>query len=79
MEMKLQMLRDRCSVFVAMPRALRGHDAEELLAGAPARQGDEEPDPFFWLRLVRGLARLTGGELMTADGNLSLILPKAGG
>jgi hypothetical protein len=78
MEMKLQMLRDRCSVFVAMPRALRGQDAEELLAGAPARQSDEEPDPFFWLRLVRGLARLTGGELMTADGNLSLILPKAG-
>jgi signal transduction histidine kinase len=78
MVMKLQLLRDRCSVFVAIPRALRGQDAEELLAGAPARQSDEEPDPFFWLRLVRGLARLTGGELMTADGNLSLILPKAG-
>ena len=77
MVMKLQMLRDRCAVFVALPRALRGHDADELMAGAPARSNDEEPDPFFWLRLVRGLARLTGGELMTADGNLSLILPKA--
>jgi hypothetical protein len=75
--MKLQMLRRRCAVVVEMPRALREHDAEELLVGAPARQGDEEPDPFFWLRLVRGLARLTGGELLTADGNLSLVLPKA--
>jgi hypothetical protein len=78
LEIKLQMLRHGCALVVEMPRALREHDAEELLAGAPARQGDEEPDPFFWLRLVRGLARLTGGELMTADGKLSLILPKAG-
>jgi hypothetical protein len=76
MDMRLQLLGDRCSLLVAIPAALRGEDAEELLAGAPAR-GDDEPDPFFWLRLVRGLARLTGGELVATDGNLSLILPEA--
>jgi hypothetical protein len=74
----LQMLRDRCSLSASLPASLRSDDAQDLLAGTPAGTHDDEPDPFFWLRLVRGLARIAGGEVMTADGKLSLILPKTG-
>jgi signal transduction histidine kinase len=63
---------DRCRLSVTRPKALHGV-ADESLFGSrdQARMGD------FGLRLVRGLARIAGGDLMTNQAAVALVLPRA--
>ena len=69
----------QCLVSADRPRLLQGADAEALLrAGSAAETGSAE-SVGFWLRLVRGLARIAGGDLVVDEQRLTLVLPEAAG
>jgi hypothetical protein len=57
---------------VSRPARLRGISDRELIDGELAGQ-----EIGFSLRLVRGLARIAGGDLVTAPAGLSLLFPAA--
>ena len=57
---------------VSRPSRLRGVSDRELI-----ESGTSEQATGFSLRLVRGLARIAGGDLITAPAGLSLLFPSA--
>jgi signal transduction histidine kinase len=62
--------REHVRVAVARPAALQTLSEEQLLGGSGIEQG-------FSLRLVRGLARIAGAELVAGEDSFSLVLPRA--
>jgi hypothetical protein len=61
-----------CSVSISRPEALQRRSAEELFGSAkePGIEG-------FSLSLVRGLARVAGGDILTPPTNVALVFPRA--
>ena len=60
---------------ISRPAALRGVSDRQLFdAGA---SGDEQPAASFSSRLIRGLARIAGGDLVTSAAGLTLVFPRA--
>lgn len=63
--------RDQCRVTVSRPASLEGLTDEDLF-GANASFANNQVS----LRLVRGLARITGAELVSSPDSISLSLPR---
>lgn len=63
---------DQCRVAVARPAVLRGV-SDAILFGADAVSGGDS----FALRLIRGLARIAGGDLIASSAGLALVFPHA--
>jgi hypothetical protein len=61
--------RDHVRVAVTRPAGLQALSEEQLLGGGGIEQG-------FSLRLVRGLARIAGAELVAREDSFSLVLPR---
>jgi signal transduction histidine kinase len=67
---------DACRFSISRPAALKGLTDAQLFD--PAGAGEGSPLGIgFSLRLVRGLARIAGGELATSAAGLTLLLPRA--
>ena len=64
---------ERVRISVTRPAALRGFSDAELFEG---RRAGEGPPGGFSLRLVRGLARIAGGDLTGSRDTLSLLFPR---
>jgi hypothetical protein len=62
----------QCRVSISRPSALRGMTDAELFD--PASRPDAAAFP---LRLVRGLARIAGGDLVTSPAGIALVFPPA--
>ena len=62
---------ERSRVSMTRPAMLADHSADELLAGGA------DLEHGFSLRLVRGLARLAGADLVAPHGSISLLFPRA--
>ena len=62
----------RCTLSISRPAALRGRSDAQLFE---ARAGGLEDG--FSLRLVRGLARIAGGDLVTSAAGFTLVFPRA--
>ncbi|HET7606768.1 MAG TPA: histidine kinase dimerization/phospho-acceptor domain-containing protein [Sphingomicrobium sp.] len=62
---------ERWRVSMTRPARLAGMAEEQLLGGGP------ELDEGFSLRLVSGLARIAGAELVAPPGTLALLFPRA--
>jgi len=71
---------DTCRFAITRPAALRGLNDIQLFEPRP---GTAEPGEMaalgigFSLRLVRGLARIAGGDLVASAAGITLLLPKA--
>ena len=65
---------DMCRVAVGRPAALRGlSDAQLFAAGPPAGTGGaNDGQDGFALRLIRGLARIAGGDLIASPAGIAL-------
>ena len=63
---------DQCRVSITRPKTLKGIDEEELFAA-----GDGTIAGAFFLRLVRGLARVAGADLTASASAIALIFPRA--
>ena len=61
----------QCLVVSVLPGRMRAAAEQDLFAS-------DEP-AAVWVRLLRGLARIAGGDLTVASGRLVLALPRAGG
>ena len=69
-----------CRISISRPRALRSLPDGLLFDGAIAPDADTEANGYsagFSLRLVRGLARIGGGDLVTSPTTLTLVFPRA--
>jgi hypothetical protein len=64
--------RDQCLVTMTRPAALCGVSEQELF-GAPDDAGGED----LRLRLVRGMARIAGADLVISDDTVALSFPRA--
>jgi hypothetical protein len=62
---------DRARVSLTRPARLMAYSEEQLLGG------QLELEQGFSLRLVRGLARLAGAELIAPQGSISLVFPRS--
>jgi signal transduction histidine kinase len=64
---------------ISRPAALRGLSVAQLFDPRPAPPDEDGPvlGIGFSLRLVRGLAGIAGGELVTSPAGLTLLLPRA--
>jgi hypothetical protein len=60
----------QCRVALGRPAALRGLDDSALFGSARANEG-----AIFSLRLIRGLARIAGGDLVASPAGLALAFP----
>jgi signal transduction histidine kinase len=68
---------ETCRFSISRPESLKGLNDTQLF---DPRLAADEGAPLgigFSLRLVRGLARIAGGELVTSAGGLTLLLPRA--
>ena len=65
---------DRCRVAVGRPAALRGlSDAQLFAAGPPVANAEgKDAEDGFALRLIRGLARIAGGDLVASPAGIAL-------
>jgi signal transduction histidine kinase len=70
--------RASCRISIGRPAALRSLTDEQLFDAAPAAEGENASalPAGFSLRLVRGLARIAGGELSTTASDLTLSFPR---
>jgi K+-sensing histidine kinase KdpD len=66
----------QCSFSASRPAALRGVPNAKLFDPASAG-GDIGWSAAFSLRLVRGLARIAGGDLVASPAGLTLVFPRA--
>jgi hypothetical protein len=67
---------EACRFSIGRPTTLKGLTDAQLFD--PSGGGDRAPLGIgFSLRLVRGLARIAGGELVTSAAGLTLLLPRA--
>jgi K+-sensing histidine kinase KdpD len=70
----------QCRVSVGRPAALRNLSDTQLFDSGGAFADGEDGQALsvgFALRLVRGLARIAGGELVTSPANFTLLFPRA--
>ena len=63
---------DHCRFSISRPAALRGISDAQLF-----EPGQQAPANGSSLRLIRGLARIAGGELVTAPAGFTLAFPRA--
>ena len=68
---------EQCRFSVSRPESLRGVSDTLLFDPRPAAPGEAPLGIGFWLRLVRGLARIAGGELVTARAGFALVFQRA--
>ena len=71
---------DTCRFSISRPEALKGMKDAQLFDPRPSSSPANGGSPLgigFSLRLVRGLARIAGGELVTSAAGLTLLLPRA--
>ncbi|MBW8755853.1 MAG: hypothetical protein JF595_17250 [Sphingomonadales bacterium] len=61
-------------ISLSRPGALRGMSDAELLE---TPRGGEGGQGSFRLRLARGLARITGGDLLSTRDSFALVFPRA--
>ena len=69
-----------CRFSISRPAALRGLTDTQLFDPRPAAAADEDLGALgigFSLRLVRGLARIAGGDLTASAAGITLLLPAA--
>jgi hypothetical protein len=66
----------QCRVSMSRPAALRRIPDALLFEGIPATD-DGRSLAGFSLRLVRGLARIAGGDLAVSETSLALTVPRA--
>jgi hypothetical protein len=70
---------DECRLSITRPAALRSLPDALLFEGVPALGSAPDDSGYsagFSLRLVRGLARIAGGDLVTGPATLSLVFPR---
>jgi hypothetical protein len=70
----------QCRVAVGRPASLRNLGEAQLFDAGAAFTEDENGQALsvgFALRLVRGLARIAGGELLTSGADFTLLFPRA--
>jgi len=69
----------QCGISLSRPAALRDVPDTHLFDSVAPANGQEGPGlpPGFSLRLVRGLARVAGGDLATSPISLTLVFPRA--
>lgn len=70
----------RCRISLTRPAGLRETPDALLFDSVSGSTGDKEGfrlSPEFSLRLVRGLARVAGGDLVTTPASLVLVFPRA--
>jgi hypothetical protein len=70
----------QCRVSLSRPVGLREASDVQLFEGVGVTTGSNEGlglSPEFSLRLVRGLARVAGGDLVTTPASLVLVFPRA--
>ncbi|GAA4718500.1 hypothetical protein GCM10023325_14040 [Sphingomonas lutea] len=65
----------RCRFSISRPNLLRGIGNSELFDAATAPADDEVARAAFSLRLIRGLARVAGGELAASAAGFALLFP----
>ena len=66
-----------CAVAVVRPSTLRDTTSDELFDPAFTGPGDEQIGLGFAFRLVRGLARIAGGDLRVDADRFTLLVPPA--
>jgi hypothetical protein len=64
-----------CRVAIARPAALRGVSDAALFGSQAPKTGDAAPGEAFALRLIRGLARIAGGDLIASPAGVALVFP----
>ena len=69
--------KNTCALAITRPRAIEGASEEQLFDPAFALSPDDKLGIGFALRLVRGLARIAGGDLRVETERLVLLLPAA--
>ena len=67
----------QCLVMADAPKLFDGADLAAILQGSGGSGGVGVDDAAFWLRLVRGLARIAAGDLLVEGRTFSLVLPEA--
>ena len=68
---------ETCRFSISRPASLRGLSDAELFDTGEIGTSDAIGRIGFTLRLVRGLARIAGGDLVTSPAGLTLLLPHA--
>lgn len=65
---------DRCRIAIGRPAALRGLTEAQLFAAGPpvANAEGKDGEDGFALRLIRGLARIAGGDLIASPAGIAL-------
>lgn len=78
LKISLEQNNEQCRISVSRPQALRSIPDAQLFDAA-ASEGPEKPGLLagFSLRLVRGLARIAGGDLAPTRAGLTLSFPRA--
>jgi signal transduction histidine kinase len=70
----------RCQISISRPALLRNQPDSSLFEGVTSDPGATEAEGLsssFVLRLVRGLARIAGGDLVSSRDTLTLVFPRA--
>jgi hypothetical protein len=73
LRLAIDQTRDQCRVSITLPKLLAKLSNEALLGNGRSKS----PAAGFSLRLVRGLARIAGGDLTGGRGTVALSLPRA--
>ncbi len=74
LRLSLDQTADQFSFSVSRPAALKSLSDARLFDSSA---GDDSGSAAFSLRLVRGLARIAGGDLVTSRAGLTLVFPRA--
>src|SRR4030095_846527 len=74
LRLSLDQAAEQCSFSVSRPSALKSLSDAQLFDSSSV---DGSRSAAFSLRLVRGLARIAGGDLLTSRAGLTLVFPRA--
>jgi signal transduction histidine kinase len=78
LRLSLEQTGDYCRFSISRPAALRSVGDEQLFDTRPVAAGEDLALGIgFALRLVRGLARIAGGDLVTSPAGITLLVPRA--
>ena len=78
LRLSLEQAGDYCRFSISRPAALRSVGDEQLFDPRPVAAGEDLALGIgFALRLVRGLARIAGGDLVTSRAGITLLVPRA--
>ena len=78
LRLSLEQAGDYCRFSISRPAALRSVGDEQLFDPRPVAAGEDLALGIgFALRLVRGLARIAGGDLVTSPAGITLLVPRA--